>query len=126
MTADLTRDVMLAETKYVPTPGAGPAGQTNYQGTGWFHPKMKIKPVSSADPTDNGSDENVDCPQAAVRGNAMARRKDDLTSSGVRLKEQAERDRARAANLPPGPERDALLRKARQAETAAHAEQWAS
>jgi hypothetical protein len=28
--------------------------------------------------------------------------------------------------LPPGPQRDALLRKARQAETAAHADKWAS
>jgi hypothetical protein len=57
----------------------------------------------------------------------MGRHNDEhASSSGERLKEEAERDRARAAALPPGPERDALLRKARQAETAAHADKWAS
>jgi hypothetical protein len=34
--------------------------------------------------------------------------------------------RDRAARLPYGPERDALLRKARQAETAAHLDDWAN
>jgi hypothetical protein len=33
-----------------------------------------------------------------------------------RLSRQAEQDRKRAKKLPPGPERDALLKKVRQAE----------
>jgi hypothetical protein len=57
----------------------------------------------------------------------MARLGDKLaSSSGDRLKQEADRDRAQAADLPPGAERDALLRKARQADTAAHVDQWAS
>ena len=31
-----------------------------------------------------------------------------------------------AAKLPPGPERDALIRKARQADTASHLDDWAN
>ena len=34
--------------------------------------------------------------------------------------------RAQAAMLPPGPERDMLLKKVRQAETAMHLEDWAN
>ena len=34
--------------------------------------------------------------------------------------------RAQAAELPPGPERDELLKKVRQAETAMHLEDWAN
>jgi hypothetical protein len=34
--------------------------------------------------------------------------------------------REQAATLPPGPERDALLNKARQADTASHVEDWAN
>jgi hypothetical protein len=57
----------------------------------------------------------------------MARRKDKQTASfDQRLKEEAERNRAQATGLPPGPERDALLRKARQADTAAHINEWVS
>jgi hypothetical protein len=33
--------------------------------------------------------------------------------------------REKANSLPPGPERDALLKKVRQADTAAHLDQWA-
>jgi hypothetical protein len=36
----------------------------------------------------------------------------------------AEKARSDAAGLPPGIERDALLRKARQSETAAHMNDW--
>ena len=34
--------------------------------------------------------------------------------------------RAQAAGLPPGLERDSLLRKVRQAETASHLDEWAN
>jgi hypothetical protein len=42
----------------------------------------------------------------------------------VRLTAQAEVDRARAKLLPPGVEREELLRKARRAETALHLTEW--
>ena len=38
----------------------------------------------------------------------------------------AQEVRAQAAELPPGPERDALLKKVRQAETAMHLDDWAN
>jgi hypothetical protein len=38
----------------------------------------------------------------------------------------AEEVRAQAAELPPGPDRDMLLKKVRQAETALHLEDWAN
>ena len=41
-----------------------------------------------------------------------------------RLEEIAERLRREARGTPPGVERDKLLRRARQAETAAHIQQW--
>jgi hypothetical protein len=41
-----------------------------------------------------------------------------------RLSEEAKRLRAEAKLLPPGPERDALIRKARQAETGSHMSEW--
>nr|WP_029583751.1 hypothetical protein [Bradyrhizobium sp. URHD0069] len=41
-----------------------------------------------------------------------------------RLAKEAERFRQEAETKPPGQERDDLLRKARQAETAAHIDQW--
>ncbi len=43
-----------------------------------------------------------------------------------RLLEEAERDRERAEALPPGAEREALLKKARQLETVAHIDEWLS
>ena len=43
-----------------------------------------------------------------------------------RLKTFAEELKAKAAELRPGPERDALLRKARQADTASHIDEWAN
>jgi hypothetical protein len=41
-----------------------------------------------------------------------------------RLEKEAERFRQEAETKAPGQERDNLLRKARQAETAAHIDQW--
>lgn len=41
-----------------------------------------------------------------------------------RLAEEAKRLRARAKLLPPGAARDALIRKARQAETGSHLSEW--
>jgi hypothetical protein len=43
-----------------------------------------------------------------------------------RMAEEAERFREEAETKPPGQERDDLLRKARQAETAAHIDEWLS
>ena len=45
--------------------------------------------------------------------------KDRLTSFAKEVREKA-------ALLRPGPEKDALLRKARQADTAAHIDDWAN
>ncbi|HKU07032.1 MAG TPA: hypothetical protein VJR30_13265 [Bradyrhizobium sp.] len=41
------------------------------------------------------------------------------------LAQEAARAKAKADTLPPGLERDLLLKKARQAETAAHLKEWA-
>jgi hypothetical protein len=43
-----------------------------------------------------------------------------------RLDQEAERLRTEAEKLPPGVERDELVRKARQAETASHINEWLS
>lgn len=43
-----------------------------------------------------------------------------------RLAGWAKNIRDQAAQLPPGTERDGLLRKARQADTAAHLDDWAN
>ena len=43
-----------------------------------------------------------------------------------RLAKVAKRFREEAETKPPGPERDGLLRKAHQADTAAHLDQWVS
>jgi hypothetical protein len=40
--------------------------------------------------------------------------------------EQSERAKREAATLPPGKEREGLLRRARQLETASHINQWLS
>ena len=52
------------------------------------------------------------------------RRFKQITALDQRLDEQAERLRKEARGTPPGVERDNLIRRARQAETAAHLEQW--
>jgi hypothetical protein len=55
----------------------------------------------------------------------MVRRRFNL-SLRDKLDAWAKEVREQAAKLPPGPERDALLRKAELAETARHLEDWAS
>jgi hypothetical protein len=51
----------------------------------------------------------------------MDRRRTKHTESlGDRLAQEAGEARTRAETMPPGPERDALLRKARQVDTAMH------
>lgn len=48
------------------------------------------------------------------------------TSFEERLTEQAKSLRDRAKKMPPGVERDALVRRARQAETASRINEWLS
>jgi len=43
-----------------------------------------------------------------------------------RLDQEAVRLRAEADKLPPGPQRENLLRRARQTETATHVDEWLS
>ena len=52
------------------------------------------------------------------------RRFKQTTSLEERLAEEAIRLRTKAKSLPPGPERESLLRKARQDETASHMSEW--
>ena len=56
----------------------------------------------------------------------MQRRRFNNTLTLPDLANEAERLREEAETKPPGPERDALLRKARQADVAAHIDQWVS
>ena len=55
---------------------------------------------------------------------AFRRRIKQTTPLSERLALFAEEARERAAALPPGLERDDLLRRARQAETALHVDEW--
>ena len=48
------------------------------------------------------------------------------TSLQDRIVEWARDVRAQAAQLPPGPKRDELVKKVRQAETAMHLDDWAN
>jgi hypothetical protein len=54
------------------------------------------------------------------------RRFKQVESLRDRLATWADRLREQADKLPDGPERDALLRKLRQADTASHMEDWAN
>jgi hypothetical protein len=54
----------------------------------------------------------------------MERRIRNSLSFAERCSQEAERLRAEAEKLPGGPERDALLKRARQADTAAHIDEW--
>ncbi|WFU37447.1 hypothetical protein QA640_23490 [Bradyrhizobium sp. CB82] len=55
----------------------------------------------------------------------MQRRRFKQTQSlEERLSEQAKRLRSEAKLLPPGAARDEMIRKARQAETASHMNEW--
>jgi hypothetical protein len=47
-----------------------------------------------------------------------------VASFEERLAEEAQRLKGQAKALPPGTQREGLLRKARQAETASHISQW--
>lgn len=54
------------------------------------------------------------------------RRFKNILSFPDRSEKEAARLREEAETKPPGQERDALLRKARQADTAAHIDEWIS
>ena len=54
------------------------------------------------------------------------RRIKQTTSLKERLASFAKEVRAKALRLPPGAEKDSLLKKASQADTAAHLEEWAN
>jgi len=54
------------------------------------------------------------------------RRQKQTISFKGRLAEWAEKIREQAARLPPGIERDEMLKKASQADTAAHLDDWAN
>jgi hypothetical protein len=56
----------------------------------------------------------------------MRRRFKSTDPLSVRLATFAQDARAEAAKLSPGIERDELLRKARQADTASHLDEWAN
>jgi hypothetical protein len=56
----------------------------------------------------------------------MRRRLKQLLSMPERLVQEAERLRTEAKKLPPGHDREMLLRKARQTETASHISEWLS
>jgi hypothetical protein len=62
---------------------------------------------------------------ARLLENAMQRRRGKQTTSlEQRLAQEAQRLREQATNLPAGKDREALLRKGRQAEAAAHVKEW--
>jgi hypothetical protein len=54
------------------------------------------------------------------------RRFKQTTSLKDRLASFAEELKAKASQLRPGPEQDALLKRARQADTASHIDDWAN
>jgi hypothetical protein len=54
----------------------------------------------------------------------LRRRFQQTVSLEERLSEEAKRLREEAKSLPPGPGRDILIRKARQAETGSHMSEW--
>jgi hypothetical protein len=59
------------------------------------------------------------------RSSAMERQSSKRTLPfSERCLQEAARLRAEAKNLQPGPERNALIKKARQADTAAHIDEW--
>jgi len=54
------------------------------------------------------------------------RRFNQVLTFPERLDQEAQRLRSDAEKLPPGTERDELIRRARQAETASHVNEWLS
>jgi hypothetical protein len=72
-----------------------------------------------------GDDDDGTASAIQKSGSAMFRRRVKQTESlEIRLSAEAARLRAEAQKLPPGIEREELLRKARQAETASHMSEW--
>ena len=73
-------------------------------------------------------DENAHCAPAPSNGMEQRmpkrRRFKQTQSLEERLADEAKRLREQADLLPPGPQRDAVQRKARQAETGAHMSDW--
>jgi hypothetical protein len=65
-------------------------------------------------------------PRNGDGGSTMQRRRrfKKISSLEERLAEEAARLKAKAEALPPGPEKEALLKRARQAETGAHMSEW--
>src|SRR6266404_8238478 len=70
-----------------------------------------------------GDRETGRTPASTKQGNVMGRKKQ---SSGQKWHEQAEALKREAEKLPYGRERDELLRKARQLETASRINEWVS
>ncbi len=54
----------------------------------------------------------------------LRRRFKQTLSLEERLSEEAKRLREETSSLPPGPQQQALLRRARQAETGSHMSEW--
>jgi hypothetical protein len=74
-------------------------------------------------------DENAGCAPAFLGNNGASRmqrhrRFKQTAPLDQRLDEQARRLRKEAKGIPPGIEREKLIRKARQAEVAAHIHDW--
>lgn len=61
-----------------------------------------------------------------LRPTKKRRRFKQETSLEERLAREAQRWREQASSLPPGQERETLLKKARQADTAVHVSDWVS
>jgi len=63
-----------------------------------------------------------------IQGEAVKRRRrfKGLVSLDQRLAEEVQRLQGEAMSVPPGIERDHLIRRARQAETASHINAWLS
>jgi hypothetical protein len=76
-------------------------------------------------------DENARCAPAfpwngKERAMQVRRRLKQALSLNDRLKIFSDHLKAQASRLPPGPEQDALFKKARIAETASHIDEWAN
>ena len=63
-------------------------------------------------------------PNGKERAMIKRRRFKQATSLAERLMENAEQLRQQLVELPPGPERDSLVKRIRQSETASHIENW--
>src|SRR5258705_4849021 len=85
---------------------------------------LELQLVIAAPPwASMGERETGRTPASTKQGNVMGRKKQ---SSGQKWHEQAEAFKCEAEKLPYGRERDELLRKARQLETASRINEWVS